>query len=141
MEKIELLVMVIFLAILSIEDIRYKEVKRLHFVYMLPVSITISVYNINNGNTSIYELVTGVAIVIVIAGVGKFSRGIGGGDSMTLFLLSIMCGIEKLLIGIGISLVIVYMVAIVMLIKKQLNKKTTLPYIPFLSIGMIYSIL
>ena len=141
MEMISSILVGIFLGILSLEDIRYQKLRRVHFAYMIPISVILGCYNLWFKKVDSLEVMAALLVVLVIAIVGKVSRGIGGGDIAVLFMLSFMCGIKKLLVGIGVSLGIVYIAAIVMLCRKKLNKKSTFPYIPFLSIGMICAML
>lgn len=140
-EIVNAVFVVLFLSILSVEDIKYKQVRMIHFVYMCPMALIIAFINFFCGKISVYEIILGIAIVFVIAIVGNVSQGLGAADILTMLIVGIISGGERLFAGIIVSLLLVYVLAIIMMFKRKLNKRTTFPYIPFLNIGMICIVL
>lgn len=140
-EMVSAYVIIAFLSILSVEDIKHKQVRMVHFLYMCPIAILISLINIFFGKVSLFEIGLGMVISGVIALVGKVSKGLGIADVIAMFVVGIVCGGERLFEGIVISLLFVYGLAIIMMFRKKLNRRTTFPYIPFLNIGMLCTVL
>lgn len=137
MDNISILVLGVCLIILSIEDVQSRNIRVLHFLYMIPVSIVCCALNYMLGIIAIYDIVTGLVAAGVVALFAVASKGIGMADVVLIFLLGLVFGGERLMIGMLMSFGLIYGVAIVTLVKKGLKRTTTFPYIPFLSVGMI----
>lgn len=141
MEIVSICFIIVALSVLSFEDVRHKKVRMLHFLYMCPIAIITALLSILYEKISIYEIGLGLGMVGAIAIVAKVSKGLGMADVITMLMVGIVCGGERLFLGITISLLLVYGLAIIMMFRRKLNKHTTFPYIPFLNIGMLCVIL
>lgn len=138
MDKIIFIVIVVCLIILSVEDIKSRKVRVMHFVYMVPLSFICCGLNYMLGAIDVFDIVIGLVVTGVVALFGFVSKGLGMADIGLIFLLGLTFGGERLMIGMLISFGLIYGAAIVMLLKKGIKRTTTFPYIPFLSIGMIF---
>ena len=75
---------------------------------------------------------------IIVYAVAFFSKErIGKGDAVTLMFIGAVAGKETVLMSLFVSLTIAALISAVLLILKKVQKDTKLPFIPFLSIGVI----
>lgn len=130
-----------YLLMLSIEDIKYKKIKINHLVMGIPVIIVNVVLGIKTDKLDYMELLMGLVLALVICVLGALVKGLGQADVVLIFMLALVLGIRRLLVCMMISWGLVYVVAGVMLCKRKLRRKTTFPYIPFLSVGAVIAIL
>lgn len=80
-----------------------------------------------------------VGFVVLILAIGTKEK-IGIGDGFVLCALGIGYRLEEMISMVGISLFLIAICAIVLLLLKKANKKTELPFLPYLFIGYFFSI-
>ena len=75
---------------------------------------------------------------IIVYTVAFFSRErIGKGDAIAMMFIGAVAGKETVLMSLFVSLTVAALLSAVLLILKKVQKDTKLPFIPFLSIGVI----
>lgn len=80
------------------------------------------------------DMIPGIVVYIV----AFLSREkIGKGDALTLIFVGIVAGVETVLSALFVSLMITAILSSVLLVLKKVKRDTKLPFLPFLSIGVI----
>ena len=74
-------------------------------------------------------------IIYIVAFLTK--EKIGKGDALSLIFIGMAAGIERVLSALFVSLSITALLSGVLLILKKVKRDTKLPFLPFLSIGVI----
>ena len=119
----------------TIKDIRTKKIN----VYICAVGMLTAfiIREIILGEESLklfFDLVPG----IIVYAIAVFSsERIGKGDAITLMFIGVVAGKETVLMSLFVSLTIAASLSVVLLILKKVGKDTKLPFIPFLSVGVI----
>ncbi len=140
-EKVSEVLILIIMLLLSIEDIKHMKIKVSHLCCSVLAMLLIDLIMCGYEGINVYELAGGILISGLIGFLGMVSKGIGGADIVVIFFLGIVFKTEMLLMGIILSLLLIYIAAIFTAFKKGLNRKTRFPYIPYLTLGMILTML
>ena len=84
----------------------------------------------------------GIAVGALFLLVSRITReGMGYGDSWAIFILGIYLGIWKLLEALSAAFLFLGAAAVICLLIKKMSRKYKLPFVPFLAIGYLCSIL
>lgn len=134
--SIQLLVYLPFfstLIILSLIDLDIMEIPDwAHVVIFL-----IALFAIFLDNTFLFERMFGLFVVSVpLAIITHITKGFGFGDVKLMAVSGLLLGVNAVIVAFFISLFLGSLVAIFLLIKKVANKKTAIPFGPFLCIGL-----
>ncbi len=133
-------IILIFLLIGSISDIRKKQISG---KYLCTFGVLAVVYL---GIKSIlfkdimmwYDAVTGLVPGIVCLVMARISREqIGYGDSLVLLIVGMLLGFEDCLWGLFAAFMILTIWALILFILKKAGRKTTVPFLPFLLMGCL----
>jgi len=139
MWKIAELVMLVFLGIGAVWDIRTKQVPA---GYLLAGTVGSVMYQAFTGNQLWYLWVLGIATGGVFLILSKCTgEGIGYGDSWMILNLGIFLGVWKLLCVLGMAFLCSSVAAGAGLMAKKWNRKTRVPFFPFLTIGYMGAML
>ena len=122
---------------LSVLDIRYKKVP----VWLLlvggmvtaGVEICACVVGENNLMNFFAGMIPGMILLLMAIGTQKA----GWADGIVLMLLGSVLGFRQCVLATMFSLVLISVLSVILLILKKADKKTTVPYIPFLTAGVI----
>ena len=119
----------------TIKDIRTKKING--YICAVGMLTAFIIREIVLGEESLNLLLDLVPGIIVYA-IAVFSgERIGKGDAITLMFIGAVAGKETVLMSLFVSLTIAASLSAVLLILKKVGKDTKLPFIPFLSVGVI----
>ncbi|MEG1458193.1 MAG: prepilin peptidase [Acetivibrio sp.] len=123
------------LLIMSMEDIRHKEV----FLWKILVLALFGICSILFGNIAfLWERALGILPGIFLLFIAwKTKEKIGKGDGLVLSSLGMQVGIYKIVLLLFLALCSSAVFSIVMMLLKRYHWKSTIPFLPFLLLGYI----
>ena len=126
------IVMIIGLGILSVIDIKNKKLP----IWLIGVFAMVCFILRWFGGVLVWDFLFGLlpGIVLLLLAIGSGEK-IGIGDAFVVGILGIGYAIENVISILGISLFLISVWAIGLLIVKKANKKTELPFLPYLFVG------
>ena len=135
------MVILIYLAILAILDVRKRELP----LWILGVGTVIAVFSAvmsvmkfgQSFETLLFGMVPGM-IMLCLAGL---SNETGVGDGIVLLQVNLVFFLEKTVTAFVISIVAIGLFAAVLLLIHRGNKKMQLPYLPFLWLGCLGTVM
>lgn len=133
------IVEVSYLCLLGIIDLKTRRIpkKILTLGIFLAVGKNVIDYN-KNGFHSVLVNLAGVGIGIVFIVISYLTREmIGYGDSILIGIIGGCVGLWDLLYLLTLSFVICSVVSLIGLVLKGVSKKETLPFVPFLFLGLL----
>lgn len=137
MEFVRNVILVLMLAVMSVEDIRNKSIS-LKMVCCFGISsIVFCLMNLvwfNLKSDSIKDLAVGMIFAAFVALLAFLSKGLGMGDIAVIFIMTLVKGGKFAITVFLLSLILVMAVSIVMVLAKKADRKTRLPFIPYLGI-------
>ena len=137
----EMTILHIFLIILSFEDIKEKMISDKYILCVLISSIIFRIISFELMNF-LNGIITGLVIVLLIILIRKvFKQNIGLGDMKVLAALSISFGYAGMINVLFCSVIIAMVYGIVMMILKKKNKHSEIPFVPFVSLGCLLTVL
>lgn len=123
------------LLLLSVIDIRYKKVP---LILLIVSNLGALWYQCVMNETDTWLLFMGFAVGILFFFISRVSReGIGYGDSWGIMVLGIFMGIWGVLEVLAASFLLLILAGIVCMLRGKLNRKSTLPFFPFLTAGYV----
>ena len=123
----------LYLGLISIMDIRSKTIP---LKWLLCGTIFIPAYFLTGEAGELKTKVLGTIPGAVLMLISVASRGqIGMADAVLIMIMGACIGIGRVISVISISFMAIAAVSMVMLIAGKLNRKSTLPYIPFVLLG------
>ncbi len=130
-------ILLLMLAVMSVEDIRNKSIS-LKMVCCFGISsIVFCLMNLvwfNLKSDSIKDLAVGMIFVAFVALLAFLSKGLGMGDIAVIFIMTVVKGGKFVITVFLLSLILVMAVSIIMILAKKVDRKTRLPFIPYLGI-------
>ena len=140
----ENIMVLLFLSIGAIWDLRKKSVPKgylliwgfVTFGYLIASSVR--EMSVEIWINAVWGLIPGL-VCLFLAYVSR--EQIGFGDGWIIMLLGIILGLKTVLAVLFMALSVLTMIAIALLILKKVTRKTTLPFIPFLFIGFILTLI
>ena len=128
---------IIIMLIHSITDIKYKKVRFEVTLVGLIIGLLFIILDIWKGIFP-YEKVGGILFGIGCLILGKITNeAIGYGDGMILLMLGLFYHTEQIFIVIFWASLFAIIVALFLMIIFQKNRKYEMPFIPFLTLGML----
>lgn len=140
MDKLSVVIIGMFLLLMSVEDVKSRQIKVRHFTLLLPIALGCCVLNYRIGLIDKTDILVSLVVVGVVGLFSLLSKGMGRADVLLLFILGMVFGGEILVFGMLISFGLIYCAAMMLLVRKKLKRTTTFPYIPFLSVGMLLAV-
>ncbi len=137
-------IIILFLCIAAIFDVKKRGIPT---IYLMLWGIVEVVYlgfifiwekNLSFGMDGVVGLIPGV-VCILISYISK--EQIGYGDGCVMLLIGILAGYRIVFISFVLALFLLSIVATVLLVIKKATRKTRVPFVPYLFIGYICSIL
>ena len=127
------------LVCLAVMDIHSRQIP----VFILVLgSLAALGYQVFVGKGDIWVISGGIAVGALFLLVSSITReGMGYGDSWAIFILGIYLGIWKLLEALSAAFLFLGAAAVICLLIKKMSRKYKLPFVPFLAIGYLCSIL
>ncbi len=128
------IIAIIFMLILTVMDIRKKEISVLLLViFGATVVFYVAVKGEREALSVIYSLIPG-AFLLALSLCTRES--IGYGDGWTMLVLGLLLGLWECLAVIFVGLVFSAIFSLVLLVLRRVNGKTRLPFLPFVSMGL-----
>lgn len=123
-------VLLTWLLLCSLQDIKDKQINliliSLGFILLFIISIII-------GDLSLWQRIAGLTLGIILLILSKVSEGqIGLGDGLIFCIIGLSSGFYINSLILIYSLLLAAVFSIIYMIFKKVNKKTTIPFIPFI---------
>jgi len=135
LKTMNLTILLIWLVILSIEDIKHKKVS---LFFILVGGLLLFTFSIVVGELSIRDRMGGIMIGGIIILISYITGGqIGMGDGFILATIGLSYGFLMNLSLLIYGLILSSMVSVILLTFKKAKKKSTIPFIPFLLAGYL----
>ena len=119
----------------AVRDIRTKRING--YIIIIGILTALSIREILLGQSSLRLLIDMLPGAFMLA-VAFFSRErIGKGDALMLIFVGALAGAETVLFAMFVSMMIAAVLSTVLLVLRKVKRDTKIPFIPFLSIGVI----
>lgn len=131
------IVLFTFLSLIFFYDLLYKEIPDRFSIPAIIVAVLMSLFT---GVPTLLSIGIGLLIIVVFFG-GQIllSRGawLGGGDLRLGALMAVLLGWKALILALMLSYIIGAVISLILIGVKKANRKTMIPFGPFLIMGMI----
>lgn len=125
----------VLLFILSIQDLKHKEVSCQWLLLLLPLLV---VEIIGNDEVSLLQRTIGLCIGLFLLLLSKLTRGqIGMGDGYVVCGLGAILGFYSVMVVLSYAFVLSAIVSMILFLGFQWNRKRTIPFLPFLCLGYL----
>jgi leader peptidase (prepilin peptidase)/N-methyltransferase len=120
---------------MAVKDIKYKKINGYICLVMIMVSFLIRVKIKQDANfTILLDLIPGVLMYVL----SKLSpKSIGEGDALVLIFIGSVVGYMKEMEFLIISVFLAGLIALILFVLKKVDRDTKLPFVPFLSVGVL----
>ena len=120
---------------MAVKDIKYRKINGYICLVMIMVSFLIRVKIKQNADfTILLDLIPGVLMYVL----SKLSpRSIGEGDALVLIFIGSVVGYMKEMQFLIISVFLAGLIALILFALKKVDRDTKLPFVPFLSVGVL----
>ncbi|MBP5599837.1 MAG: prepilin peptidase [Lachnospiraceae bacterium] len=120
---------------MAVKDIKYKKINGYICLVMIMVSFLIRVKIKQDANfTILLDLIPGLLMYVL----SKLSpRSIGEGDALVLIFIGSVVGYMKEIEFLIISVFLAGLIALILFVLKKVDRDTKLPFVPFLSVGVL----
>ncbi|MBR5357343.1 MAG: prepilin peptidase [Lachnospiraceae bacterium] len=120
---------------MAVKDIKYKKINGYICLVMIMVSFLIRVKIKQDANfTILLDLIPGLLMYVL----SKLSpRSIGEGDALVLIFIGSVVGYMKEMEFLIISVFLAGLIALILFVLKKVDRDTKLPFVPFLSVGVL----
>lgn len=123
------------LLLMSIQDIRKREISN-KYIVLLAIFSMIGGYVVRQ--LSWMDMLGGCSMGLCLVGISVLTREqIGAGDGLVVAALGLLIGAMKTLSMLSIASLLMAMVAIVLIVIRKGNKKMKLPFLPAISVGYV----
>lgn len=130
---------IIFLALCSIQDIREKKLSlKLLIVSGILFFAMSFIFEKMSARERVCNMLPGI-FALVIAFMTR--EQIGYGDAACLIIMGNIVSGERLLGAVMGGMILFSIVGAVLMIRKKADRKTTMPFLPFLTAGMLWQIM
>ena len=127
----------IFLIPATYSDLKEKQISLFAMVAGITLGMVKLIWGIiNDGPFYMIALIPGVALMICSF---IFAGKIGKGDGLALLILGAIEGYRRCVVITLIGIGAMFVFCLVGLIIRKLNRNTEIPFIPFLTVGMVIS--
>ena len=124
-----------YLCFLGWLDIRHRKIPLLYL--LLGIGVAFSVLFFQEQGMWILSL-GGAGIGVAFLGISKITKeAIGYGDSLLILGLGILLGFWQVMGVLVVAFSLTAISSMVLLVLKKMNRRTTLPFIPFLALGFL----
>lgn len=131
------ILLILFLGICAVFDIRKKEIPVILILIGIAFSFGINIWQIHNKNITIADAGAALVVGAFMICVSFCTRErIGYGDGLILIVSGLMLGFYQCFLGLCISLLLSSVCALFLLITHKAGKDSGLPFVPFLTVGM-----
>lgn len=131
------ILLILFIGICAVFDIRKKEIPVILILIGIVFSSGINIWQVYDKSISLADVGTALIIGVFLILVSFCTKEkIGYGDGLILIVSGLMLGFYQCFLGLCISLVFSSVCALFLLIAHKMDKNGELPFIPFLFVGM-----
>ncbi len=126
-----------FIALIFFYDLLYKEIPDR---FSLPAIVVAFIFAIISGEPTLSQIgINFIIIAIFFGGQIVISRGawLGGGDLRLGALMGVMLDVKNMVLALILSYVIGAILSLILIATKKANRKTAIPFGPFLIIGLM----
>ena len=126
------------LSVLSIVDIQFRKVP---VEILAAANLAVLVYQIMFQREDLWLVLGGVAVGFVFLGISWASRQtVGYGDSWAILILGIFLGLWGVLEVLAAAFLLLTLVSVVLLARKRMSRRLSVPFYPFLAAGYLISV-
>lgn len=131
----ECLFLVPFLGINAVTDMKKRQIS----LFTVPLFIIAGIaYQLWNEKADWVSLSAGIALAFFLLGLSFLSKqAIGFGDGLVVLVCAVFLGFAKSIVLVMGGFLLASFAGVVLLICKRANKKTPLPFVPFLMISYV----
>lgn len=131
-------ILIVVLFLLSIEDIRYKSIRLWELIICIGIAVGYSCYSDLYG---LKYIVISILIFCVLLWVNTVIKCFGIADILVIFILNCVKGIAFSIIVFGMAITLAAVVNIFLYIRKKVQLKSTIPFIPYIGICTLGAII
>lgn len=140
MEAVKIMLLALIMLVFSIEDIFTKRIMAGHLIACIPAVAFCAWINICLGQITISGMVLGLIPGILMLAAAGITGQVGTGDAVICMMLGIMMGIRGVIAALAGSMFLLDTVVMTGMAAGKVNRKTVVPYIPFLSAGTVIAL-
>lgn len=127
----------ILLGILCLEDLKNKQISMLLTFAFGICSLLYGFLKLKNGTMTFFEMCLGIGTGFILLGISVLSREqIGVGDGIISILLGASYGLNNITI-LCVASILASVYGLFLLIRKKADKKTTMPFVPAITLGYV----
>jgi leader peptidase (prepilin peptidase)/N-methyltransferase len=138
-DLINQLILLIPLFIASVIDVKKKDISMLLILICGALSLFTKVIPavFSGDPQNMTELILSVSPGLMMLLISRISgQSLGYGDGLMALAVGPIFGFEKMALGLMIALFLSSILSIALLVAKKAGKKTTIPFLPFITLGM-----
>ncbi|MCR5082199.1 MAG: A24 family peptidase [Parasporobacterium sp.] len=143
LELVEKTLLLVFLFIVAMFDIKTKQVStKLCVIFGIGALVILFISILNGIEISLFSSIGGMLIGILFIVVAKLSAGaIGAGDGMVMAVAGLYVGFERNLEILFIAFLASALVGIILWITRKKKRKETMAFLPFILTGYLASLI
>lgn len=140
LEYAKCFILIILLSVASVGDLRTKTISNKLVIVGSLIGILFTLVQLDMAKTfdAVMGAVISAGILLVISLITR--EGIGFGDVKLFACVGLFLGVGGALAALVISIMISGVAALILLLTKKVNKKTSIPFAPFILVGTLISI-
>lgn len=131
-------ILLVVLFFLSIEDIRYKSIRLWELIICICISISYSCFFNLYG---LKHMVISILLFCILLWINAVTKCFGIADILVIFVLNCVKGIIFSLVVFGMAITLAAVVNLFLYIRKKVQLKSTIPFIPYISICTLGAII
>ena len=134
-ESISSILLILWLGICSLQDIKKKSIS---IYYIIGGFILLFIVSISLEQVSIVSRIAGGGIGLLLLALNPLTKGqIGIGDGIIIGVIGICFGFTSNVSILLVALFFSAFISIILLVFKKVNRKQTIPFVPFLLLGYL----
>lgn len=134
---IQKIVTVLWLALLSIEDIQKKQVCKKSLLFGVILTVIVLLYRWIDSSFQLLD--TGKSLVpgSLLLMIAFLTRKVGVADGIVLLCIGLQEGYQNCMLIATVGLAVSSFISAILLVMKKVNHNTEIPFLPFLSFGWL----
>lgn len=131
-------ILLVVLFFLSIEDIRYKSIRLWELIICICISVSYSCFFNLYG---LKYMVISILLFCILLWINAVTKCFGIADILVIFVLNCVKGIIFSFVVFGMAITLAAVVNLFLYIRKKVQLKSTIPFIPYISICTLGAII
>ena len=131
-------ILIVILFLLSIEDIRHKSIRLWELIICVCISISYSCFFNLHG---LKHMIIGILFFCILLWINVGIKCFGMADILVIFILNCVKGIIFSIVVFGMAITLSAVVNLFLYIRKKVQLKSTIPFIPYISICTLGAII